>query len=193
MFCGAEHNVIDGACEICRDDVSALTPSIGRIKGVIWVSKYKYDDYSKNCIIDFKYHHQKWMAEYIAKLIFDELALNDIKYDVVTYVPITRRKFMRRMYNQSKAIAKNISSLSGMPLEKHFIKIKETESQTRLNYTQRTKNIHGAFEVCTSSSGKNVLVVDDVITTGATVNECAKLLKKNKAHSVYAASFMRRI
>ena len=107
--------------------------------------------------------------------------------DFILYVPLHRKKLQIRGFDQAFLIAKEISKLSNIPLKVDLLfKKKETPPQAALKKQIRIKNLKGAFDVRDSSSlkGKNILLVDDVITTGVTVNECSKVLKQNGANRV---------
>jgi competence protein ComFC len=100
-------------------------------------------------------------------------------------------KKAERGYNQSYYIAKGLNKVLKCALkENHLKRIKFTESQTTMNITERKKNISGAFKVKTISGlrNKNILLIDDVITTGATITECGKILLESGVNKIYAAS-----
>lgn len=106
-------------------------------------------------------------------------------------VPLHKIKKVQRGYNQSSYIAKGISRVTGIPSsEKVLYRVKNTSSQTFMNLQQREENIKNAFRIKSTElvRGKNILLVDDVITTGSTINECAKMLKNCGAHKIYAIS-----
>jgi ComF family protein len=113
------------------------------------------------------------------------------KIDLIIPVPIHHLKKAERGYNQSDFIAKGLSTALNIPYSSKSIKrIKYTESQTKLNMNERALNVSNAFKARSSNKlkGKNILVVDDVCTTGATLLECAKVLLGAGANSVYACS-----
>lgn len=122
---------------------------------------------------------------------FDSLTAEKIDY--IIPVPLHPLKKAERGYNQSEYISKGISKSSGIKLNCNIVKrIRYTRSQTMLTIEERKKNMKGAFEVKTKMKkiidGKNILLFDDVITTGATIAECAKELKNAGANKVVAAS-----
>jgi len=99
--------------------------------------------------------------------------------DLLAFVPLHPTKERERGFNQSELIARQLSLLSGIELSSGLIlRQKYTKSQTKLGRKERSENISGAFFTNDSLIGKSVLIVDDVITTGATLNECAKILKQ---------------
>ena len=107
--------------------------------------------------------------------------------DLIFYVPLHKKKLRTRGFDQAFLIAKEISKLSNISLKTDFLfKKKDTPPQAALKKQIRIKNLKGAFHVKDSSflEEKNVLLVDDVITTGATVNECSKVLKQHGTNRV---------
>lgn len=102
-------------------------------------------------------------------------------------VPLFWTKFLKRGYNQAALLAKTISSECDMEYADILKRIKDTKTQTRLSTEARRKNVYGAFMLKSGEvEGKNVLLVDDVMTTGATINECARVLKEAGAKEVYS-------
>ena len=101
--------------------------------------------------------------------------------DVIVPVPLYRRRQARRGYNQSYYISMGISKATGLPIDTKAVKrVVNTKSQARLNHTERQDNVKGAFLLTNPDriKGRHILLVDDVITTGATTTECAKELAK---------------
>ena len=105
--------------------------------------------------------------------------------------PLHHLKKAERGYNQSEFIVQGLSSKLKITFTTKVVKrTRYTESQTTFNQTEREKNISNAFKVRRKKKivGKNILVVDDVITTGSTIKECGKALLKSGVKSVYACS-----
>ncbi len=98
---------------------------------------------------------------------------------VVAAIPMTRRARFERGYNQSELLARAVAQRIGVPYEDVLAKVYETPSQKSVHGWQRAGNVLGAFDVTRADGlrGKTVLLVDDVCTTGATADECAKMLK----------------
>jgi ComF family protein len=106
---------------------------------------------------------------------------------LILYIPLHKKKLRTRGFDQAFLIAKEMSKLSNIPLKADFLfKKKDTPPQAALKKQIRMKNLKSAFDVRDSGflEGKNVLLVDDVITTGATVNECSKVLKQHGTNRV---------
>jgi len=111
--------------------------------------------------------------------------------DVVLYVPMTKRSTKKRGYNQSKLLATGVAESLNLPLlDDVILKVKETNEQKSLSHREREENLKGCFKIVNPDKikGKNVLLIDDVLTTGATMQTiCSKLLKK-KVSAVYCAT-----
>ena len=118
---------------------------------------------------------------------------NGVKFDYAVPVPLHRAKERERTYNQSLFICKGIGeSLKIDVLDKCLTRNRFTETQTKLHKSQRKENVRGAFEINPKFKqtviGKNIILVDDVITTGATILECAHVLKENGCGKILVCS-----
>ncbi len=135
------------------------------------------------------------LAEIMVSGISNLLSLED--YDCIIPVPLHKKKIRKRGFNQMELIGRKISEKIGIPLEtKILVKIKDTPSQRGLPRKERSQNVKGSFAVINFSNieRKKVLLIDDVMTTGSTVNECAKtLLMEGKVYSVDALTLARAI
>ena len=117
--------------------------------------------------------------------------MRDKNIDCVIPVPLNKRKERERGYNQSDFVAKGISSIINVPVFSDVVRrVKYTVTQTHLNAQERKKNIAEAFAVTQSEKikNKNILIVDDIITTGSTIQETAKVLMDSGATKVIAGS-----
>lgn len=126
------------------------------------------------------------------RIAFEKTELiNNWKIDLIIPVPLHHLKKAERGYNQSYFIAKGLATSLNLKATESVIKrVRYTESQTLKNIHERQENVSGAFKIKRKKNikGKNILLVDDVITTGATINECARQLLENGAKNIYAIS-----
>jgi competence protein ComFC len=121
----------------------------------------------------------------MANVILSDFFLK--KSDVIAPVPLFWWKRLRRGYNQSQLLADVVGSECGIGVKRLLRRVKNTKTQTALNEESRKENVSNAFEVNDGNiKDKIVLLIDDVLTTGATVNECARVLKHAGAKKVYA-------
>jgi len=135
-------------------------------------------------IILLKDQDKTIMADPLADLMFNTMPrLLDVQdYDYIMPVPIHKKKMRKRGYNQMELIGRRLSTKTGIPLEvRSLVKSVNTPPQRGLDAKDRQKNIKDSFEVPDRSKieGKRILLIDDVMTTGATVSECAKVLLKD--------------
>jgi len=134
-----------------------------------------------------KYSRYLTFAEYFASSI--RMRIPESVYDLVTAVPLNTVRYRERGYNQSALIAKSVANLLSVPFKEDILeRTKNTISQTSLKREARKLNVQDAFRIKKSMEGKRILLVDDVITTGSTLNECAKVLKKDNAGLVDIAA-----
>ena len=111
-----------------------------------------------------------------------------IPFDFVTSVPLHKRDYTERGFDQAAKLGQAVALRLCLPYETVLKKITRTAPQKELKAVQRSGNLLGVFDVCGEVSGKTILLVDDVITTGATLDECAKMLKIFGAEEVYAVT-----
>ncbi len=149
-----------------------------------------YDEDSSLLVKNLKYGNRRDLAETMTRLFF-RYAETDDAFDVVTSVPLHREKQRQRGFNQSREIALRVAEEMGLPYEETLVRTVNTVSQTRLSYRERLRNMKGAFSLGKDVDvrGKRILLVDDVVTTGATMKECAAVLRSAGAKRVGMASF----
>ena len=112
-------------------------------------------------------------------------------YDLISWVPVSRLRKLRRGYDQVELLAKAVGAELGVEPVKCLLKIRHTSPQSRLSgQAQRRANVLGAYRVLEPEQivGKRILLLDDVITTGATVGECARVLLTAGAREVHCAA-----
>ena len=131
----------------------------------------EYEGPLKELVHRMKFYGRKNGAKTAAEIMMSSAGDEFFSWpDAITCVPLSRGSLFERGYNQSEEAARIIAKKYGVPFVKAVKKIKETEPQNRLEREKRIKNLKGAFEA-SKCEGLNVLVVDDVYTTGATMNE----------------------
>jgi len=142
----------------------------------------------------FKYSRMKSIGKVFGKKIGEEIRSGfPGKYDYTVPVPLHKSKLRERTYNQSDYICRGIGEeLNIKPLEKCLGRTRCTKTQTKLSITEREENVRDAFAVNPKYgeliNGKNIILVDDVITTGSTILECARVLKENGCGEVTVCS-----
>ena len=146
-----------------------------------------YDETAKSIIWRLKYGSAKYLVRKMAEYLLDTLIATDWEFDCFTFVPIHKKRQRKRGYNQAELLAKAMSEITTTPYVPLLQKIKETKNQAKLKRDERLTNLRGSFEA--DNSPAHVVLIDDVMTTGSTVNECARMLKAAGAKVVYVLTF----
>lgn len=154
---------------------------------------FLYKDEVRNAIHRFKFGDEPDLCKFFGKEMADCVAFEfgDVKFDVITCVPQTKKKHRKRGYNQSALLAKQISRELSVPFNELLLfKTRETADQHNLHGKDRLKNLKNAFSAANEEDikGKTILLCDDIKTTGATLNECRKTLFKAGAKAVCCAT-----
>lgn len=180
-------------CENCAKDlekrknyIDFCTPDFN------CTSLYQYEGSTKGVISCIKFKRSLTICKKVGKLLADEAEKmhTNTPFDLVVYVPMTPKSTAKRGFNQSEVFAKIVSKKLNLKFKKNVLrKIRETEPQKSLKAAQRKTNLKGAFKVCKNVEGKNVLLIDDIITTGVTLKENAKMLYKAGAKKITALTF----
>lgn len=179
-----EHDFICYSC-------SSETPSFDGAR-----SAARYDGVVGDALRQLKYHKGFWMAPDMAKLLQNCMTAEfpELEVDLVVPVPLHHARRRDRGFNQSDVLARELGKLLFRKTDAGVVRrIRPTTTQTNLTAPQRLSNVRNAFESRREKrlAGKRVLLVDDVMTTGATVNACAKALKQGGAVSVHVLTVAR--
>lgn len=150
----------------------------------------KYDDRTKSIFHQIKFQKKFWLMNIFSKLITCFSSSAELaNYDMIVPVPLDPRRERERGFNQARIIAqilKQANKKNAILISDALIKRKKTPSQSQLKRQERLVNLEGAFSAKKRGyvRGKHVLLVDDIFTTGSTMNECAKILKEDGAERV---------
>ena len=146
-----------------------------------------YEGAARDVIHAYKYANQKSLAPalagYLAPLV-DKIGL-------ITWVPLTRHKTWNRGCNQAKLLATNLARETGLPAVPLLRRVRATKDQNQLDISARKTNVKDAFGLQGEATGADIILVDDVYTTGSTVAECAKTLKAGGAATVRVVTLAR--
>ena len=183
--CGDKVNEFNRYCDNCKED------GVYNFDSVICVAKL--DGVARELVYKLKFGGKRFLAKCLAKFMAKRfLEIFSDKVDYICYVPITNKRRKERGYNQTEEMAFEFSKLTNIKVYKNlFLKIKDTADQTRLKRDERNKNLKDAFVIIDNAKLKNkvVLIIDDVFTTGATMNVLANLLRKKGVKRVYGLTF----
>lgn len=199
VFCGT---VIDKSdiCEECEktlpftkgDSIYQKFPFVDKC-----ISPLYYKDYVRRAVLRFKFAGCSCYSRRLGG-IMSECAENNLdcgSIDMVSCIPLSRKRMHNRGYNQAELLAKEISKKVGVEYLPTLKKIRHNTAQSTIKDSkQRAANVIGAYRVIDAEEvkGKYILLVDDVVTTGSTVSECARILKKSGAKAVYCITLARR-
>lgn len=206
-YCGRPIPAGTGRCLACAGELPVIAPPVcphcGRGKTVCicggmegpldgTAAPLYYEDEVRSGILQFKKGCRPYAAEEYARMM--ELVVRreygESRFDGITAVPSGRAAMKRRGFNPAQAIAEELAKRLGLPVLPLLVKVQESPApQKRLSASQRRGNVLGLFDVegHRDLSGMRLLLVDDVITTGATIAECAKMLKLCGAQRVTGA------
>ena len=203
-YCGRVIDIRKDSCQACEESVKEIIGAIcykcgkekkkcdchgqalfyekicapyyyeGAIKSLIWRYKFR----GKTDIADF-------LAEQMAKCVVTRY--EGYEFDLITFIPSTKKDVKARGYNQAEILARKLAEIIDVPCEELLVKNFETTPQHTLSEMKRTGNLLGAFDIVENVDirYKRILLCDDVKTTGATLNECAKALMVGGAVEVF--------
>lgn len=199
VFCGT---VIDKSdiCEECEkslpftkgDSIYQKFPFVDKC-----ISPLYYKDYVRRAVLRFKFAGCSCYSRRLGG-IMSECAENNLdcgSIDMISCIPLSRKRMHDRGYNQAELLAKEISKKVGVEYLPTLKKIRHNTAQSTIKDSkQRAANVIGAYRVVDAEKvkGKYILLVDDVVTTGSTVSECSRILKKSGAKAVYCVTLARR-
>ncbi len=173
--------VTDTVCPRCASRPADIIPAC---------SAHPYAPPANKLLLKFKYNglfkFAGWLADEMVSAL-DDARFRDIT--VVTHVPMHFTRYTNRYYNQSAVLARELARKLGKPEKTLLRRVKYTKRQTVLSGEQRRKNLQNAFKAIKKPINENVLLVDDVRTTGTTVLTCARELLKAGAKKVYICTF----
>lgn len=172
-------------CPVCGGDINGIfdiCPDCLAEPKRQWQKAYaafRYTEGAAEAIRRYKYGKQVSLARPFGKLLAGTIE-NPSQYSEIVPVPLHWFRFILRGYNQSVLLGEELSRWTGIPVARRLKRIRNTKHQAFLDKDDRKKNIKGAFSVRNPEEikGKKVLLVDDVMTTGSTLAECAKILIK---------------
>lgn len=179
------------SCIICESEFVGLCPlcksKIQKVKEDEGVLSYGYYNGAlKKLILEFKYKQNFVAGKILAEFLYDLIKNSNIEIDCIVFIPSSKKALKERGFNQCEYLAKEINKSLKVEIYKDLIKNKNIKEQKLLSKEDRFKNIKGAFSLKTNKNINNrrILLIDDVVTTGATLYECEKLLKENGASSI---------
>ena len=186
LKCGSPEKYTNIAKDHCLD----LLQSIDLIR-----SYTIYEPPISNAIKRLKYQNDIGIAQILAIYLVELYNELNLETDYVIPVPLGKNRYKERGYNQASLIAKPFSLVIGRPMKTQALfRNKETKSQVGLSREERSANVSGAFTVDNSNLiGKNIVLIDDVTTTGSTLEACARELKNKGANTIVGLTIARAV
>jgi len=177
-------SIRDGECSICGDRM--FYPSAN-------ISLFSYENVSKAVIHSLKFEGMKYLYRIFIPYICKRINEFDGEIDIITSVPMNRKKLVKRGYNQSKLLAQGVSRKTGIKFLELLKENRNAAQQRELNYSERFINVIDRYETVNNTKfrDKTVLLIDDVFTTGATINECSRKLIFSGAAEVFSITVVR--
>ena len=184
-------------CENCKSEIDKIT--IAKIdnyenKTDKFFNKhgyiFKYEGQIRKLLIDYKFNDKPYLYKTFSKIILNSKTMTDFinNYEIIIPVPIHKKRLNSRGYNQSELLAREISrKLKNIKiLNKLLIKTENNVAQSTLSKEERISNVKNIYKVRNDGliKGKSIILLDDIYTTGNTVNECSRVLKENGAREI---------
>ena len=201
VICSKVIRAGESMCKFCYDQIfdtakiNQIMISNEAFQGICF-TVYSYEDKIQMSIIDFKFHNKpdyaKFFGDRFADVLRDEKRVNGC--DFITAVPISAERFRTRGYNQSALLAKRVSEHLKIPYLDCLEKYKHNETQHDLDYEERKQNVKNTYRVIHQGKiqSKTILLLDDIVTTGFTLAECASVLMHGGARKVVCCALAER-
>ncbi|PAB59373.1 ComF family protein [Anaeromicrobium sediminis] len=197
--CHKKVNWVNNTCEKCGKIIS-IDNTINRCFDCINskhlfqknIACVLYDDNTKKLVHNLKFNKKTYLAYHMAEIMSDKLLESNLEIDYMIPVPLHKNKKRKRGFNQSELLCKYMSEKTNIIADyKTLIKCNETLEQNKLNKMERQKNLKDAFQVRNNPNmiNKNILLVDDVFTTGNTIDACCGSLNRLKPKNIYSITF----
>ena len=183
-------------CE-CNADFEILCPeksgqSFTNIR--LSIAPFYYEGKIRDALLRYKFHGKSCYSKFFAVYMYEELNQTELKPDIITWVPLSRKRLRARGYDQARLLAEELSELTSTECVRLLKKRRNVKPQSTVGaYEERKKNISGAYSAYNVEKlqSKNILLIDDIITTGSTAGECAGELLKAGAGEIFVLTVAR--
>lgn len=193
VFCGSllKKDETD-LCSVCRDELPFVEKQTQHVPySTRSVAVLYYEDHVRDSVLRYKFSgHMSYCAAY-GRLLAMTVLENALQFDLITYVPVSRKRRRQRGYDQAERLSKMAARELNVRHEQLLTKIRNNPAQSGIRAPeQRRANVLGVYRVKDRSkvAGQNILLIDDVMTTGATLSECCRTLLDSGAASVSCAA-----
>lgn len=197
VFCG---EIIPPGTQVCRECAKDAAPSgtvrmlpvCGGKQSVRCAALYPYEGKARESLLRYKFHGEARSGEYYAEKLAGlvKLAFPGAAFTLVTWVPLSKKRKKERGYDQAERLARPLAGALGLPCAPCLRKAGENRVQHLLRREERAGNVRGVYlpDGKNPVAGQTVLLVDDIVTTGATLAECAGVLLRGGATDVFCAA-----
>lgn len=190
-YCECVIDKTEYACEECKKAFPSPAFQKYAVGGYTCISPFPYDGIFKRAVRKFKFNNLGGYAKQLAFPLVQSIieCYQTSNFDIITCVPMHKKRLKKRGYNQAELLAKECAEIMNIPycdtLEKH----RENLEQHSIKASQRADNVKGVYRIIDKElvENKNILIIDDIITTGNTLGECARILTKSGCNSVSCA------
>ena len=191
-YCEIVIHKTEYACESCKKQFPSPAIIKYAVGGYKCTSPFPYDGIFKKAVKKFKFGNKGGYAKQLAFPMVQSIleSYQGVNFDLITCVPMHKKRLIERGYNQAEILATELARLLNIPVASDVIKrIKNTLPQKNLDDKTRYLNLNNAFQIANSVvEYKSVILVDDIYTTGATMDSCSRTLKDNGVKWVYFIS-----
>lgn len=184
-----------GQTDLCPDCRNGLTECGQTLHGAFFqtcVAPYRYDGALRESLLYYKFHGKQGYAAAYGRLLAPRIAdALSGQYDLISWVPVSRKRKRQRGYDQARLLAAATARELGQPLTRTLKKVKHNPAQSGLDSAaERRGNVKNAYRPYRQErfAGKRVLLIDDIVTTGSTLSECSRVLQTAGAASVVCAA-----
>lgn len=186
LVCNAYVDSEESLCNTCKEKIEYCVDGFKLNNNIECFSATYYASTVTEMIRRLKYKSDFAMGEFLGSLLVKTMDKKKVEFDLITYVPMSKKALKKRGFNQSKFLASHVSKCTNKPLKELLVKKKDTKDQIGLDGNSRWNNLQNCFEAIKNNSfiDKNIIIIDDVITTGATSFYCAEQLLNNGAAKV---------
>jgi len=190
-YCETVIHKTEYACEDCKKKFPSPAIIKYAVGGYKCTSPFPYDGIFKKAVKRFKFGNKGGYAKQLAFPMVQSIleSYPGVDFDLITCVPMHKKRLAQRGYNQAELLARECAKIMNIPYCDTLEKFKENREQHSIKASERAKNVKGVYRIIDKElvRDKNILIIDDIITTGNTLGECAKILMKKGCRSAECA------
>lgn len=175
-------------CENCSEELYGIPKKTVTAAGISCMAPFAYQARVRDSLIDFKFKGNAFNARSYAKAICYAIEYDGLLdgFDIITFVPLSKKRKNERGFDQSELTAKYVGELLDKTVKALLRKTRQNKNQHELNVSERIMNVKGVYTAVNTEwiENKNILLIDDIATTGNTLSECCRVLKEHGANRV---------